>query len=186
MTLGPADLNGVITPLAVGTPAAAAQAAAPAQGTPARTITAQDVAHFLAVAGTVHAEPDGWAVVGVPANYWIETEPITVDGELLGGAAQVRFTPVAYRWDYGDGAGRTTTTGGASWQALGQDELTATETSHVFRTTGSRTVTVTIVFAAEYRLGAGTWTAVVGEVTAAAPPVPVKVVVERTLLTATG
>jgi hypothetical protein len=146
-------------------------------------VTAQDVAHFLAVAGTMHAEPDGWAVVGVPANYWIDVEPFTVDGVLLGEAAQVRFTPLAYVWDYGDGSGRTTATGGASWRALGQEELTATPTSHVYATTGSRTVRVTVAFAAEYRLGAGDWSAVVGEVTAAAPPVPVRVVVERTLLT---
>jgi hypothetical protein len=149
-------------------------------------VTAQDVAQFLAAAGTVNAEPDGWAVVGVPANYWIETDPFIVDGTLLGEAAQVRFTPVAYVWDYGDGTRRTTTTGGSSWQALGQDELTATPTSHVFTTTGVRTVEVTVAFEAEYRLGDGSWTVVVGEVTATAPPVPVRVVLERTLLTATG
>jgi hypothetical protein len=158
----------------------------PATSTPARVVTAQDVAHFLATAGAMHAEPDGWAVVGVPANYWIEVQPFTVDGALLGKAAQVRFTPVAYVWDYGDGTGRTTTKGGSSWSALGQAELTATPTSHVFGTTGGRTVRVTVAFHAEYRLGAGPWTTVVGEVTAAAPPVPVRVVVERTLLTATG
>jgi hypothetical protein len=149
-------------------------------------VTARDVAHFLAAAGIVHAEPDGWAVVGVPANYWIDVEPFTVDGTLLEEAAQVRFTPVAYLWDYGDGGGRTTTTGGSSWDALGQAELTATSTSHVFVTTGSRTVRVTVAFEAQYRLGAGPWSLVAGEVTAAAPPVPVRVVVERTLLTATG
>jgi hypothetical protein len=48
------------------------------------------------------------------------------------------------------------------------------------------TVRVTVAFEAEYRLGAGAWTLVVGEVTAAAPPVPVRVVRERTLMTATG
>lgn len=158
--------------------------ATPARTTPARTITAQDVAHFLATVGSIRAEPDGWAVVGVPANYWIEVEPFIVDGTLLGNAAQVRFTPVAYVWDYGDGTRRTTTTGGSSWSALGQEELTATPTSHVFRATGSRTVRVTVAFTAQYRLGAGRWTAVAGEVSAAAPAVPVRVVVERTLLTA--
>jgi hypothetical protein len=158
----------------------------PVTSTPAQVVTAQDVAHFLAAAGAVHAEPDGWAVVGVPANYWIDIEPFTVDGTLLDEVAQVRFTPIAYQWDYGDGTGRTTTTGGSSWQALGQAELTATPTSHVFATAGARTIRVTVAFAAEYRLGAGAWAAVVGEVTAIAPPVPVRVVVERTLLTATG
>lgn len=166
-------------------PAASTPARA-ATRTPARVVTAQDVAHFLAAVGTVHAEPDGWAVVGVPANYWIDVQPFTVDGTLLDEAAQVRFTPTAYRWDYGDGSGRTTTTGGASWSALGQAELTATPTSHAFASTGTRTVRVTVAFAAEYRLGVGVWSAVNGEVTASAPPVPVRVVVERTLLTATG
>jgi hypothetical protein len=149
-------------------------------------VTAQDVVHFLAAAGTMHAEPDGWAVVGVPANYWIDVQPFTVDGTLLGEAAQVRFTPTAYRWDYGDGAGRTTTTGGSSWAALGQAELTATPTGHAFASSGTRTVRAAVAFEAEYRLGGGAWSAVVGQVTASAPPVPVRVVVERTLLTATG
>lgn len=154
--------------------------------TPPRVVTVADVAHFLAAAGTLRAEPDGWAVVGVPANYWIDVEPLTVDGELLGRVAQVRFTPVSYLWDYGDGTTRTTAGGGASWRALGQDELTPTPTSHVFGSTGTRTVRVTVAFEAEYRLDGEDWIAVAGEVTAAAPPVPVRVVVERTLLTATG
>ena len=161
-------------------------AAATVTRTPPRIVTVADVARFLATAGTLHAEPDGWAVVDVPANYWIDVEPLFVDGRLLGEAAQVRFTPLTYRWDYGDGTTRTTTDGGASWSSLGQEELTETPTSHVFRSTGARTVRVTVAFTAEYRLGGGEWLPVAGEVTAAAPPIPVRVVVERTLLSATG
>lgn len=175
---------GAVVNMAATTPARTAPAAV--TGAPPRVVTVADVAHFLAAAGTVHAEPAGWAVVDVPANYWIDVDPLTVDGELLGEAAQVRFTPAAYRWDYGDGVSRTTSEGGTSWASLGQEELTETPTSHVFRSTGARTVRVTVAFTAEYRFDGGDWLAVAGEVTAAAPPVPVRVVVERTLLSATG
>jgi hypothetical protein len=154
-----------------------------AAGTPAAAITIRDLARFLPAAATLHAEPDGWAVVGVPANFWADVRAVTVRGSLLGETAQVRFTPEAYRFDYGDGSSRTSGTAGASWAALGQQELTATPTSHTYLQRGTRSATVTVVYAAEYRFAGGPWIAVAGAVSGTTPPQRVLVVVERTALT---
>ena len=153
-------------------------------GEPGRAVTIEDVARFLPARGVLHGEPSGWAVVGVPANFWVEVEPMTVTGELLGDVAQVRFTPTLYTFDYGDGTTRTSAEPGSSWRDLGQDELSATPTGHVFRERGDRPVKVTIAYTAEYRVDGGAWIGVAGAVSAAAPVVDTLVVAERTVLTA--
>lgn len=148
-----------------------------------RAVTAADVARYLPALGELHAEPDGWAVVGVPANFWVEVEPVTVQGEVLDEPADVRFTPVAYRWVYGDGTKVTTKTAGASWEDLGQEELTTTDTSHRYRTRGAVDAAVTVLYTAEYRVDGGDWIAVQGAVEADTPDLPVLVVTEHTVLT---
>lgn len=156
----------------------------PEPGDDAVAVTIADLARFLPAVAGLHAEPDEWAVVGVPANFWVDVTPVTVAGELLGQPADVRFTPQAYRFDYGDGTVRTTAEAGRSWAALGQEELTATSTSHVYEGRGDLRAGVTVVWSAEYRFAVGPWTAVAGAVSGATPPRRVLVVVERTALTA--
>jgi hypothetical protein len=150
---------------------------------PAPVVTIDDLARFLPASAALHAEPNGWAVVGVPANFWAEASPATVAGELLDHSAEVRFTPQAYRFDYGDGTSKTSATAGASWAALGQEELTGTPTSHVYRTRGDVQARVTVVYSAQYRVADGPWIRVAGAVSGTAPPERVLVVVERTSLT---
>ncbi len=150
---------------------------------PAQVVTIADLARFLPAVAALHGEPDGWAVVGVPANFWVDVEAVTVAGELLGEAAEVRFTPQAYRFDYGDGTTRATTTPGASWADLGQEELTKTQTSHIYEARADREATVTVVYSAEYRFAGGAWIGVAGAVSGTTPPQRVLVVVERTALT---
>ncbi|MDH2442958.1 hypothetical protein QDR37_03265 [Amnibacterium sp. CER49] len=157
----------------------------PGRGGKAPTsVTSTDVARFLPALGALHTEPDGWAAVGTPTNFWADVTAITVDGRLLGGVAQVRFTPQLFRWSYGDGFERVTATAGSSWASLHQDELTDTPTSHVYTTRAKRETAVEVVYSAEYRIGAGRWLPVVGAVVASPTPAPLLVVSERTVLTA--
>lgn len=150
---------------------------------PAPVVTISDLARFLPASAALHVEPDGWAVVGVPANFTADASAVTVAGELLGQTAEVRFTPQAYRFDYGDGSSRTSATAGSSWAALGQEELTETPTSHVYRSRGAVRAQVTVVYSAQYRVAGGPWIGVAGAVSGTTPPQRVLVVVERTALT---
>ena len=68
-------------------------------------------------------EPNGWAVTGLPINFYAVASVNVKSGMLLGYPADVRFTPIGYRWDYGDGTATTLRSGGASWAALGQVEF---------------------------------------------------------------
>lgn len=151
---------------------------------PPRIVTAEDLARFLPAQGAVHSEPRGWAVVGVPANFWVDVTAGTVDGELFDTPVRVRFTPTGYLWNYGDGDVAQTDLPGRSWEALGQDELTATATGHVYAQRGSVTVAVKIVYNASYEVAGGDWVPVQGVVVATAPPAPVVVATESTVLTA--
>lgn len=152
--------------------------------TPAVTI--DDLARFLPATAALHVEPNGWAVVGVPANFWIESGAVTVSGALLGDTAQVRFTPQAYRFDYGDGSSRTSAIPGASWAALRRPELTTTPTSHVYGARADVRATGTAVYTAAYRFADGPWIGVSGAVSGSTPPQRVLVVTERTALTRPG
>jgi hypothetical protein len=172
---GPQQLNTLLLPSGPGSPATG--------GVGAQVVTAADVARFLPALGSLHSEPNGWAVVGVPANFWADVRPVSVAGTLLGGPAQVRFTPQVYRWIYGDGSERATATPGATWATLGQQELTATATSHDYAARGSRQARVEVLYSAEYQVGAGPWLPVVGAVTGTTPSASILVVTERTVLT---
>jgi len=102
----------------------------------------------------------------------------------LGSAAQVRFTPVAFHWDFGDGGRLTSGTGGATWADLGVPEFSDTDTSHIYDVRGDVVAGVTVEYRAQYRVGGGSWTAVAGTVAAAAPPLQVAVRHIKTVLVA--
>ena len=110
-------------------------------------------------------EPDGWVVVGLPANIYAIVDPQVVPGVLLGAPADVRFTPVGYRWDYGDGSSAVLGTKGGTWAALGLREFDATETSHIYEAAGSYTIRLSIVYRAEYRISGGPFIPIAGTIT---------------------
>jgi hypothetical protein len=135
---------------------------------PAVTIT--DVARLVPSVGVSGMEPQGWAVVGLPSNFYADSSPRTAGATLLGRAAEVRFTPVSFSWSFGDGATLTTSSAGAPWASLGLPEFSETETSHVYAAPGSYTIGLAVSFAAEYRFGTAAWTPLAGTVPGTAPP----------------
>lgn len=128
-------------------------------------ITLSDIARFRPAPGIQRMEPDGWVVVGLPANIYSLVDTQIVPGELLGRSADVRFTPVGWRWDYGDGTTAALDTKGATWAAQGLREFDATPTSHIYRQAGSYTIRLSIVYRAEYRIAGGPFTPIVGTIT---------------------
>ena len=95
-------------------------------------VTLRDIASFRPAAPDNGMEPGGWAIEGLPANFVAGASVQVVSGTLLGQPADVRFTPVGYRWTHSDGAVVEADGPGATWAALGQREFTATATSHVY------------------------------------------------------
>lgn len=125
-------------------------------------VTLSDIATFRPRVPTQSMQPDGWMVVGLPTNFIAATERHVVAGTLLGAPADVRFTPVVYRWRYGDGSSARLTQRGASWQSLGLQEFDPTPTSHIFRAPGTYVIELDVEFTAEYRFAGGSWRALSG------------------------
>lgn len=149
---------------------------------PTEGVTLADIAHFAPTVGEHHMEPNGWAVVGLPANFLSTATTQVLSGTVLGTPAEVRFTPVSWHWEYGDGATRDASTGGARWAALPLGEFEPTATSHVFEQRGDYAVTLSVGFVAEYRTGEGEWRRIPGILTLAAPPRDILARTARTVL----
>jgi hypothetical protein len=128
-------------------------------------VTLADIARFRPAPGIQRMEPDGWVVVGLPANIYSIVDTQIVAGELLGQSADVRFTPVAWQWNYGDGTAASLPTRGGTWAALGLREFDATPTSHIYQRAGSYTIRLSIVYRAEYRIAQGPFTPIAGTIT---------------------
>ncbi|WP_022888572.1 PKD domain-containing protein [Agromyces italicus] len=156
---------------------------APAPPGAPTTITLRDIASFRPAKPGNEMEPGGWAVAGLPANFVADAPAEVVAGTLLGRRAEVRFTPVGFRWVHSDGTTVTSSTSGASWERLGLREFSPTETSHVYAEPGEYTVTLEVALAAEYRFGGSAWQAIAGTLAVAGEPQQVLVGEVDTVLT---
>lgn len=145
-------------------------------------ITIRDIASFVPTPGRQQMQPDGWTVVGLDTNFYAITEQHVVAGTLLGRPADVRFTPTAFHWDYGDGSTATKPTKGGTWEVLEVDEFAPTPTSHVYEQLGDYTITLSITFSAEYRFDGSAWRAVVGTITLPANDLYLRVGTAKTVL----
>ena len=156
-----------------------------APGTPCDpnlVVQISDLVNFRPITPTQGMEPNGWTVIGLPTNFVAGASVHTLSGSLLGFPADVRFAPVGYRWDYGDGGHDSSSTGGATWAALNLPEFSETATSHSYRETGSFTITLRVSFAAEYRFDGQTWRNVRGTLAVPASPLTVVAGEARTVL----
>ena len=125
-------------------------------------ITISDLASFRPTAPTLEMEPDGWMLVGLPANFITRTNTHVVSGTLLDYPLDVRFTPSSYAWSWGDGTTSRSTVPGASWASLGLPEFSTTPTSHVFTERGIYQISVTVSYTVEFRIDSLPWRSVPG------------------------
>ncbi|WP_105036094.1 PKD domain-containing protein [Cryobacterium aureum] len=172
--------NGIRLPLArPNTPAV------PCAGcSPSTIVRVSDLQNFPAYAAPTGMEPNGWAIVGLAANFWAEASAQISEGLLLGEPAQVMFTPISYHWNYGDGTEATSTDGGASWKDLSLAEFSTTPTSHTYTAKGTYSGTLTVDYRADYSFGDQGWRPVEGIVTVPSAPFTVVVAKESTVLVA--
>ncbi len=139
----------------------------PAEDEPALpTITIADLVTFAPPGALVVGEPDNVGVADLPANFVGTAETSQTAATLFGFPLSIRFSPVSFTFDYGDGTTQESASGGATWAALGQAQLTPTTTSHVYAERGTYLARVDVHYAAEIDLGGG-WFPVQGVVTAA-------------------
>ncbi|MRG59969.1 hypothetical protein GE115_08820 [Agromyces sp. CFH 90414] len=132
-------------------------------------MTLRDIASFRPAIPADVMEPDGWAVVGLPANFVSGATAQTLAGSLLGRPAEVRFTPVGYAWASSDGGSVASGSPGATWAQLGAREFSATDTSLVFDERGTFQVQPTVTFTAEYRFNGSVWRTIDGTLDVPAP-----------------
>jgi hypothetical protein len=160
--------------------------AKPADPAPVAAVTPgvslADVAQFVPHDASIRSQPNGWALVGAPVNLFTDATAQVVDGTLLGRPAQVRFVPVSFTWDHGDGTVSTTVGPGASWKQLGQQDFTSTDTSHAYPSIGDRRVAVTIAYSPSYRFDGGAWQQIPGTLPVQVGPVMIHVLQGSTVL----
>lgn len=128
------------------------------------TVTIRDVATFIPHDTTLTMEPAHWMLRDSPTNFIARAGEHTITTPLLGQRADVRFTPIGYSFEYGDGGTRITDNGGNTWTDLGLDEFSETDTSHTYTQRGDHTITASAVYAADYRINGGPWTPITGTV----------------------
>lgn len=155
-----------------------------ASGTPSfpTTVTVTDLTRAQPNSARIHMEPDGWALLNSPTNFWIETGAPSVQTTLFNTPVVVEFIPTRVHWDYGDGTTMTTETLGASWSSLNQQPHTATQTSHTYTTGGTYTVHATIHYRAVVHVN-GTSINVSGTIQQTATTAPIATYRFSTVLT---
>ncbi len=129
-----------------------------------------DLVNFKPTTPTQVMEPNGWMVIGLPANFVATASVHTLSGSLLGFPADVRFTPVGYHWDYGDGGIGSSRAGGSTWAAQNLREFSDTATSHIYRASGSYTIALSVDYTAEYRFAGQAWRGIRGTLAVPANP----------------
>lgn len=155
-----------------------------ASDTPAfpTTVTVTDLTRAQPNSARIHMEPDGWALLNSPTNFWIETGASGVQTTLFNTPVTVEFIPTQVHWDYGDGTTTTTETLGASWSNLNQQPHTATQTSHTYTTGGTYTIHATIHYRAVVHVN-GTSINVSGTIQQTATTAPIATYRFSTVLT---
>lgn len=125
---------------------------------------------------TIEMQPDGFSLRNAHTNIYASSATRTLSTTILGQSVAVRATPYEYRWTYGDGSTRTTTTPGAP--VSGEPFESETATSHVYTETGDYPVGLTTVYSGQFSVAGGPWMPVAGLATV--PSATVEVSVWRT------
>ncbi len=127
--------------------------------------TLSDLARFTPQPPTLTGEPFTAGILGKPTNFLSTASEHTLEGELFTYPVSVRFTPVEYTFDYGDGTMATVTDAYDSWAEAGLPQFTPTDASHVYSAKGDYAVSVTVSYAAEVNFaGSSAWLPVAGYV----------------------
>jgi hypothetical protein len=125
-------------------------------------------------AGTVTAQPSPHTLRGADTNFFGNATEQQFDITILAQQVHVAAKPVAYTWNYGDGAvlGPQAGAGGPLPQERWGEK---TPTSHVYTQTGDFLVVLTTHFRGTYSVNGGPPLPIPGEGIFSSPPQPVSV-----------
>lgn len=143
---------------------------------------ASELRSFRPQRPSITVEPDGWTLPALSTNFVARAERHRVRGELLGWPVEVRFTPVAYHWAFGDGSSASRGHPGSTWAGSGARQFDATSTSHTYRRPGSYRVSLHVDYRVEFRFEGETFEDIRGRVSADASSVTVRVLTVSPLL----
>lgn len=101
--------------------------------------------------------PNGRTLVNFATNFYTETQPFDRTIRLLGQRVDLRISPAAFEWDFGDGAAMATASAGAPYPDL--------EITHSYASKGQVAPAVDTTYSAEFRVNGGVWRPVPGTVT---------------------
>lgn len=136
---------------------------------PAVVITLEDFQSQPIIAAAVISEPNNFGLLGGHNNFWADVDEQEFAFDTLGDQVLIRAWPVAYDWNYGDGATKTTQTAGnpvpeADWL------LVETPTSHVYGATGDYNLVLTTRFNGDYSVNGGPWIPIAGQAAVQSEP----------------
>lgn len=118
--------------------------------------------------------PRGRTLVNFETNFYTEQGEFTRTVPLLGRQVELRIWPATFRWRFGDGDVRETSSPGSAYPDL--------EITHSYRRRGRVAPSVDTTYAAEFRVNGGPWREVAGTVTIPGSPQSLRVVTARPVL----
>ncbi len=123
--------------------------------------------------------PRTTTLANFPNIYWSEVKAYEEPTDITVANVRLKFIPVKYRWNFGDGKTITTTDPGRPHNP----ELTKTlrdvdknyKNTHRYADTGTFNTTLTVVFNGQYSVNGGDWTDIAGSIQATSPSHPLTV-----------
>jgi hypothetical protein len=118
--------------------------------------------------------PNGRTLVNFDTNFFTRQGPFTRSVRLLGRLVDLRISPAAYTWRFGDGAVRSTTSPGSPYPHL--------EVTHRYLRKARVAPSVDVTYEATFSVDGGAWQSVPGTVTIPGTPERLRVVTARPVL----
>jgi hypothetical protein len=125
------------------------------------------------------AAPPAVTLAQFPNIFWSDVKTYEEPTGITVADVRLKFLPVKYVWNFGDGKSMTTTGPGKPYDpALAkttQDAEKNYKNIHRYGMTGTFNVTVTVVFNGQYSVNGGDWIDIAGSVQATSPSRPLTV-----------
>ena len=154
-----------------------AEAAAAVPGAAVPVLTAEQFRRLPLPAGDVRIQPgNGRTLVNVPTNVYVVARVAVIPTTVIGRQVQVRATPTAYDWTFGDGQHLHTADPGAPDPDL--------RPTHTYRAPGTQRLALTTTYRGEYSVDGGPWLPVDGTAAVVSPSQDLLVVAARSELVA--